>query len=158
MNQMLNPRGRIDHRHVFGGKDGVVLNSAGIILASVETFSSKVNYTNGDFKPLGDMQVHEVPLSYKVSLTLQQVVIEDDAFIQEVLEAMSDGTLPLWNFQGLVRGRDGSEQRINYRSCVPTGDLDLQNLNVGDTYKRNWNFTVNEPPDLQSLLTYTDPN
>ena len=158
MNRMLNPRGKIDHRHVLGGKDGVLLNSAGIILASVETFSTKVNFTNGNFNPLGDMQTHEVALSYLVSLTLSQVLIEDDAFIQEVLEAMSDGYLPMWNFQGMVRGRDGSEQRINYRSCIPTGDLDLQNLSVGEIYKRNWNLTVNEPPDLQSLLTYTDPN
>ena len=157
MNRMLNPRGKIDHRHVLGGKDGVLLNSAGVILASVETFQTKVNFTNGDFSPLGDMQVHDVALSYKVSLTCSQVLIEDDAFIQEVLEAMSDGYLPMWNFQGMVRGRDGSEQRINYRSCIPTGDLDLQNLSVGEVYKRNWNLTVNEPPDLQSLLTYTDP-
>ena len=158
MNRMLNPRGKIDHRHVLGGKDGVLLNSAGIILASVETFSTKVAFTNGNFNPLGDMQTHEVALSYLVSLTLQQVIIQDDAFIQEVLEAMSDGYLPMWNFQGMVRGRNGSEQRINYRSCIPTGDLDLQNLAVGETYKRSWNLTVNEPPDLQALLTYTDPN
>lgn len=124
----------------------------------METFSTKVNYTNGQFNPLGDMQTHEIALSYLVSLTMSQVVIEDDAFIQEVLEWMSDGYLPLWNFQGLVRGRNGSEQRINYRSCIPTGDLDLQNLNVGEKIMRTWNFTVNEPPDLQSLLTYTDPN
>ncbi|MBQ9347991.1 MAG: hypothetical protein IJT94_11760 [Oscillibacter sp.] len=154
---MLNPRGRIDHRHVFGGKDGVLLNSSGIILASVETFSSKVNFTNGEFKPLGSMQAYDIALSFKVSLTLQQAVIEDDAFIQEVLEWMSDGYLPLWNFQGMVRGRNGSEQRINYRSCIPTGDLDLQNLNVGEKIMRNWSLTVNEPPDLQALLTYTDP-
>lgn len=158
MNRMLNPRGRIDHRHVFGGKDGVLLNSSGIILASVETFSSKVSFTNGEFKPLGSMQTYDIALSFKVSLTLQQAVVEDDAFIQEVLEWMSDGYLPLWNFQGMIRGRNGSEQRINYRSCIPTGDLDLQNLNVGEKIMRNWNLTVNEPPDLQSLLTYTDPN
>ena len=158
MNRMLNKRGRIDTRHTLSGKDGALFNSAGVMLATAETFSSRVSFTNGDFSPLGDMQVHEAPLSYKVSLTLTQVLIADDAFIQEVLEAMSDGFLPFWNFQGMVRGRNGSEQRINYRSCVPTGDLDLQNLNVGEIYKRNWNFTVNEPPDLQSLLTYTDPN
>lgn len=153
MNRMLNPQGKVDMRNVLSGKDGVILNSEGVTLATVESFSSKINFTNGDFSPLGDMQVHEVPMSYKVSLTLQQVVIQDDAFIQEVLEAVTDGRLPMWNFQGLVRGRNGSEQRINYRSCIPTGDLDLQNLSVGETYKRNWNLTVNEPPDLQSLLT-----
>lgn len=157
MNRMLNPRGKIDQRHVLGGKDGVLLNSAGIILASVETFSTKINFSNGQFNPLGDMQTHEVALSYTVSLTLQQVLIEDDAFIQELLEYISDGYLPMWNFQGLVRGRNGSEQRMNYRSCIPTGDLDLQNLSVGEKYIRNWNFTVNEPPELQSLLSYTDP-
>lgn len=158
MNRMLNMRGRVDMRHVLGGKDGLLLNAAGVTLATVETFSTKVTYTNGDYSPLGDMQVHEAALSYKVSLTLSQVLIRDDEFIREVLECMSDSYLPFWNFQGMVRGRNGSEQRINYRSCIPTGDLDLQNLSVGEIYKRNWNLTVNEPPDLQSLLTYTDPS
>ena len=88
-----------------------------------------------------------------MTLTFSQVVIEDDAFIIELMEAMREGRMPMWNFQGLVRGRNGTEQRMNYRSCIPTGTIDLQNLTVGDTIKRAWSFTVNEPPALQTLLS-----
>ena len=76
-----------------------------------------------------------------------------DAFIQEFVSALAKGEMPCWNFQGLVKGRNGSEQRMNYRSCIPTGTIDLQNLTVGDLIKRAWSFTVNEPPALQKLLT-----
>ena len=64
--------------------------------------------------------------------------------------------MPIWNFQGLVKGRNGTEQRMNYRSCIPTGTIDLQNLSVGDLIKRAWSFTVNEPPALQKLLSAAD--
>lgn len=150
---MLNTRGPVDTRKVLTGKDGVLLNDAGRMLATVESFTAQVNVTNAKYQPLGDMQEHEAAQSYAVTLTFSQVVIEDDAFIQEFVAALRAGTLPMWNFQGLVKGRNGSEQRMNYRSCIPTGTIDLQNLTVGDMIKRAWNFTVNEPPALQTLLT-----
>jgi len=53
----------------------------------------------------------------------------------------------------VVKGRNGSEQRMIYRQCVPSGTIDLQNLSVGDTIKRAWSLFVNDPPELQSLLT-----
>ena len=150
---MLNPRGPVDVRNVLTGKDGGLFNDAGVLLATVETFTSQVNVTNAKYQPLGDMQEHEAASSYAVTLTFSQVVIEDDAFIIEFTEAMREGRMPMWNFQGLVRGRNGTEQRMNYRSCIPTGTIDLQNLTVGDTIKRAWSFTVNEPPALQTLLS-----
>ena len=69
------------------------------------------------------------------------------------MNALKEGTMPSWNFQGLMKGRNGSEQRMNYRSCVPSGTIDLQNVTVGDILKRAWSFFVNEPPALQKLLT-----
>ena len=42
---------------------------------------------------------------------------------------------------------------MNYRQCVPSGTIDLQNLSVGDIIKRAWSLFVNEPPELQKLLT-----
>ena len=60
--------------------------------------------------------------------------------------------MPAWNFQGVVKGRNDSEQRMIYRQCVPSGTIDLQNLSVGDIIKRAWSLFVNEPPELQSLL------
>lgn len=150
---MLNTRGPVDSRKVLTGKDGALYNDAGVMLATVESFQAQVNVTNAKYQPLGDMQEHEAPQSYSVSLTFSQVVIEDDTFIVEFMNALKEGTLPCWNFQGLVKGRNGSEQRMNYRSCIPTGTIDLQNLSVGDTIKRAWSFTVNEPPALQKLLS-----
>lgn len=153
---MLNTRGPVDSRKVLTGKDGALYNDAGTMLATVENFQTQVNVTNAKYQPLGDMQEHEAPQSYAVTLTFSQVVIEDDEFIQEFMDALKEGTMPVWNFQGLVKGRNGSEQRMNYRSCIPTGTVDLQNLSVGDLIKRAWSFTVNEPPALQKLLSAAD--
>ena len=150
---MLNTRGPIDTRKVLTGKDGALYNDAGKMLATVESFQAQVNVTNAKYQPLGDMQEHEAAQSYAVTLTFSQVVIEDDAFIIEFMAALRAGTMPMWNFQGLVKGRNGTEQRMNYRSCIPTGTIDLQNLTVGDMIKRAWSFTVNEPPALQTLLS-----
>jgi hypothetical protein len=153
---MLNTRGPIDSRKVLTGKDGALYDDAGTMLATVESFQAQVNVTNAKYQPLGDMQEHEAAQSYAVTLTFSQIIIEDDAFIQEFVDALKQGTMPSWNFQGLVKGRNGSEQRMNYRSCIPTGTIDLQNLTVGDIIKRAWSFTVNEPPALQKLLSAAD--
>ena len=83
---------------------------------------------------------------------MSQVVIEDDAFIIEMHEAMETQLMPVWSFQGSLLGRNGSEERVIYREVVPSGQIDLQNISVGDVIKRNWNFFVNRPPKLTSLL------
>lgn len=153
---MLNARGATDTRKVLTGKDGALYNDSGTMLATVESFQAQVNVTNAKYQPLGDMQEHEAAQSYAVTLTFSQIVIEDDDFITEFMDALKEGTMPNWNFQGLVKGRNGSEQRMNYRSCIPSGTIDLQNLTVGDIIKRAWSFTVNEPPALQKLLNAAD--
>ena len=132
---MFNNRGPVDVRKVLSGKDGALFAEDGTLLATVETFQTKVSVTNAKYQPLGDAQEHEVFTGYNVTLTFTETVISDD-----------------WNFQGSIRGRDGTYQRMNYRQCVPSGDIDLQNLSIGDTLKRAWSLFVNEPPELQSLL------
>ena len=149
---MLNNRAPIDARKVLTGKDGALYNDEGVMLATVETFQTQVNVTNAKYQPLGDAQEHEVFQSYGVTLTFTEVVIADERFIQELFEGMKTGVMPAWNFQGVVKGRNGSEQRMIYRQCVPSGTIDLQNLSVGDTIKRAWSLFVNDPPELQSLL------
>lgn len=150
---MLNNRAPIDARKVLTGKDGALYNDEGVMLATVETFQTQVNVTNAKYQPLGDAQEHEVFQSYGVTLTFTETVIADERFIQELFEGMKTGEMPAWNFQGVVKGRNGSEQRMIYRQCVPSGTIDLQNLSVGDTIKRAWSLFVNDPPELQSLLT-----
>lgn len=149
---MLNQRGPTDVRNVLSGKDGALFSEDGRLLATVETFQTQVNVTTGKYQPLGDLQEHQFPTGYAVTLTFTQTVIEDDQFIQDLFNFMSGKGYPNWNFQGLVQGRSGRSQRFNYRGCVPSGNIDLQNLSIGDAIKRAWNLAVNEPPEAQSLL------
>ena len=149
----INASAAGDSRHARTGKDGAFYNEDGVMLASVETFSSNVTFNNAKYNVLGDPQEHETAASYAVTLTMTQVVVEDDAFIQELMEALETGIMPRWNFQGTLTGLNGSEERIVYRDCLPSGQVDLQNIAVGDVIKRAWNFFVNRPPKLQNLLS-----
>jgi hypothetical protein len=149
---MFNNRGPVDVRKVLSGKDGALFAEDGTLLATVETFQTKVSVANAKYQPLGDAQEHEVFTGYNVTLTFTETVISDERFIQELFDGMASGFMPDWNFQGSIRGRGGTYQRMNYRQCVPSGDIDLQNLSIGDTLKRAWSLFVNEPPELQSLL------
>lgn len=150
---MYNNRGPQDTRFALTGKDGVIFNGDGVMLATVENYQVQVNVTNATYQPLGDAQEHSVLQSYKVSLTLSQIVVEDDYLISDVFDMMHSGQQPDWTFQGVVYGRNGSTQRMNYRGVVPDGNIDLQNVSVGDIIKRAWNMAVNDPPELQSLLS-----
>lgn len=152
---MYNNRGPQDTRYVLTGKDGVLFNGAGVMLATVESYQVQVNVTNASYQPLGDAMEHSVLQSYKVTLTASQVLVEDDYLITDMFAMMSSGQQPDWTFQGVVYGRDGSAQRMNYRGVVPDGNIDLQNISVGDTIKRAWNMAVNDPPELQSLLGHS---
>lgn len=150
---MINKRAAGDARHARTGKDGAFYNADGVLLATVESFSSNVNFNNASYSVLGNAQELETPGTFKVSLTMSEIVIEDNTFIQELFKAMEDQVMPYWNFQGTLQGRNGSEQRVIYFDCVLSGQVDLQNVTAGDVVKRNWNFAVNKPPKLQSLLT-----
>ena len=149
---VLNTQRYSDARNVLTGKDGALFDDEGNMLATVESYSVQVSNNNGNYQPLGTMQEMDIPQTYKVTLTFAMVVIESEKFIQVYLDALEQDTLPQFNFQGMIRGRNGSEERMNFRSCVPSVTVDLQNLTVGDIIRRNWNLTVNQPPKLQSLL------
>lgn len=150
---MINTRAAGDARQARTGKDGAFYNADGVLLGTVESFSSNVSFNNASYSVLGNAQELESANTFKVTLTMSQIVVEDDAFIQELMTAMKEQTMPYWNFQGVLTGRNGSEQRVVYSECVPSGQVDLQNITTGDVVKRAWNFAVNQPPELQSLLS-----
>lgn len=150
---MRNERAAGDSRHARTGKDGAFYNKDGVLLATVEQFTSNVSWNNAKYSVLGDAQEHETANTFAVNLTMTQIVIEDDLFIIEMMEALRTQIMPVWDFQGSLLGRNGSEERVTYRDCIPSGQVDLQNVAVGDVIKRNWNFFVNRAPSLQSLLS-----
>jgi len=150
---MRNERSAGDSRHARTGKDGAFYSEDGVLLATVEQFTSNVSWSNAKYSVLGDAQEHETANTFSVNLTMSQIVVEDDQFIQELMEALETQVMPSWNFQGTLLGRNGSEERVVYKECIPSGQVDIQNVAVGGVIKRNWNFFVNRPPKLQSLLT-----
>ena len=151
---MWKPGGPVDARRVFTGKDGLLFDESGRLLATVETYQVQTNITNAKYQPLGDAQEHEVFQGYSVTLNFTEVVIEDNVFIQDLFNMMSSGQGVRWTFQGVIKGRNGSEERMIFRDCVPSGNIDLQNVSVGDLIKRQWSLFVNRPPELQNLLSY----
>lgn len=150
---MRNTRAAGDARHARTGKDGAIFDEDGVLLATVESFKAKTSFNNAKYSVLGNAQELETANTFGVSLSMSQIVVEDDRFITELFEAMENQTMPVWNFQGTLMGRNGSEERVVYREVVPSGDIDLQNITTGDVIKRNWNFFVNRPPKMQSQLT-----
>lgn len=153
---VYNNRMETDPRNTRTGKDGVIYSEDGKLIAEAQEFSSKVNFSNAKVNFLGDAQDHEALQNYGVTLTLKKLVIRDESYFQELIASMQGGYGVHWTFQGVVYGRDGSQQRIIYRDCVPSGDIDIQNINVSDVFSRTWNLFCNLPPELQSTLTASD--
>ena len=66
---------------------------------------------------------------------------------------MHSGVTPQLVFQGVLNGLNGSEERVVYRDCIPSGDIDIQNFENGDVIKRSWSLFCNGKPDLQKTLS-----
>lgn len=150
---IINQAASEDARNVRSGKDGAVYNGNGKLLASVYKFSTKETVTTQAYQPVGSFQEMAVPTSYKIGVTIEQYVVEDDEFIQDLYNMNETGIVPEWNFQGVIEGLNGSEQRMAYPRCVPDGDIDLQNLGIGELLTRAWNMTCNGRPRQQARLS-----
>ena len=137
----------------MSGKDGALYDDEGTLLVSVESFQSQVAITNQTYQPLGTAQERSTMTSYKVTLTMTEIVVTNSKFFQLIMEGLKTHAMPVLNFRGMVRSPyDGSEEQVVYRDCVPDGTIDIQNMQPGELYKRNWSCVVNQPPEAQSLL------
>ena len=70
-----NERAAGDSRHARTGKDGAFYSEDGVLLATVDTFTSNVNYNNAKYSVLGDAQEHETANTFAVSLTMSRPVL-----------------------------------------------------------------------------------
>lgn len=142
----------LDPRMVLRGSDGELYSDDGQFLAQVNTWQAQINVTNSDYQPAGSPISVAVFQSYSVTLTLTETVIRDAVLLQKLVQALRGGQQPVFGFQGILRGRDGSTGRYIFRSCVPDGAIDIANVTPGEVLNRSWSFRVNEPPDLQALV------
>ncbi len=151
-----NTQAILDVTKLITGKDGQLYvttsDGAQVFLAEVDTFQAQMNITNTDVQPVGSAQKFAVPTGFVITLTLTEMVVRDDVMLKKLMDDLKNGLFPSFDFQGKLRRRDGSEQRQNFRNCVPDGNIDLMNLQPGEVVKRQWSFRVNGSPDLQDYF------
>ena len=155
MSDIINSSPAIDVRKVLSGKDGALYDEDGNLLVSVESFQSKASITNQTYQPLGTAQERASMTSYRVTITMTEVVIEDGKFFRDIMEGLRTHRMPTYNLRGMIRSPyNDTEQQIVYRDCVPDGDIDIQNMQPGELYKRNWSWICNQPPEMQNTIAY----
>ena len=152
---MRNEQSTVDVRGARTGKDALIYNGDGVILARIDEFHSQATFNNVGYTPLGCTIELEAPNTSGISITFNEIVIEDEVFFVDMFNYMGEGKLPDWSMQATLLGdEDDNEERVKYDHCVPSGAIDIQNLTVGDVIKRAWSLHVNAAPKLTSTLTY----
>ncbi len=154
----LNDQSILDVRKLISGKDGrlFVTTNAGenIFLAEVDEFTTQVSPANTDYQPVGSSLIYSVNTGYSLSISFSEAVVRDDVMMSELISDLQTGYFPTWDFQGVMRRRDGQSQRVVYRNCVPDGEIDFQSLTPGEIVKRKWSFRCNASPEMLETFTY----
>lgn len=140
---LINSQVIADSRKVLTGNDGAIYDGKGKLLATVESFNSKMNFSNQDYRALGSPIVTQVGDSVSTTLSITMTVVKSDDFVDGLEQFQNTGKMPEWNFQGVIKGKNGSTERKIYNYCVPTGEIDLQNVSVGSIIKRTLTFHAN---------------
>lgn len=150
---MINTRASTDARHARAGKDAGWFNDDGVLLASIESFQTKAAFNNTKYSPLGQNQEMEVGNTYGISINFSEIVVEDGYMFNQIMSSLQDGESPVFTFDGVIQGRNGSQERVTYRECIFTGDNDIQNVTSGETIKRAFSLWCNGKPEYRSSLT-----
>ena len=151
-------KGTLNTTELMTGKDGrlfVEFDSTNVLLAEINTFSVNMNVNTTEVQPVGDSLVHRVPTGVTYDLTYTEMVVRDDLIMEPLLEAVSQGKLPVYNFQGVTEKPDGQEQRIAYNNVVPNGSFTIQALTPGEVVSREQSFAINAHPKFISSLKST---
>lgn len=150
---MLNTRASSDARHARSGKDAMLYNEDGEALAQVDSFQTKANFGNKQYSPIGQNLVLEVNDTIGVTIAITEITVLDGYLFNQVLTAVQNGESPVLTLDGVIEGRNSSQERITYRECIFSGDNDLQNVSTGDFLKRSYNLHCNGRPEQRSSLT-----
>ena len=140
------------------GKDGrlfVEFNGRNVFLAEINTYSVNMNVNTTEKQPVGSILVHRIPTGVTFDLTYTEMVVRDDLIMEPLLEAIHEGRLPVYNFQGVAVKPDGQEQRIAFNNAVPNGTFGLQSLTPGEVIEREHSFALNSIPEFISSLAAT---
>ena len=146
----------LDTTELMTGKDGklfVEVNGVNTFLAENNEFKVAMNVNTAEYQGVGSILVGTVPTGVTFDLTYTEAVIRDDVIMAPLLNAIQNGYLPVYNFQGVNTKPDGSsEGRIAFNNAVPNGTIDLMNLTPGDVIKRANSFRLNSIPKMISEM------
>lgn len=137
------------------GKDGrlfVEFKGVNVFLAEINSYSVNMNVNTTEKQPVGSILVHRIPTGVTFDLTFTEMVVRDDLILEPLLEAIQEGELPIYNFQGVAYKPDGQEQRLAFNSAVPNGTFGIQSLVPGEVIEREQSFALNEIPKFISSL------
>lgn len=137
------------------GKDGrlfVEFNGKNVFLAEINTYQVQMNVNTSEKQPVGSILVHRIPTGVTFDLTFTEMVIRDDLIMRPLLDAIAEGQLPTYNFQGTAYKPDGQEQRIAFNNAVPNGTFGLQSLTPGEVIEREQSFALNAIPSFISSI------
>ena len=140
------------------GKDGrlfVEFNGRNVFLAEINTYAVTMNVNTSEKQPVGSILVHRIPTGVSFDLTFTEMVVRDDLIMEPLLEAIQNGQLPSYNFQGTAYKPDGQEQRIAFNDAVPNGTFGIQNLTPGEVIEREQSFALNSIPEFISSIAST---
>lgn len=146
----------LDTTELMTGKDGklfVEVNGVNTFLAEINEFKVAMNVNTAEYQGVGSILVGTVPTGVTFDLTYTEAVIRDDVIMAPLLNAIQNGYLLVYNFQGVNTKPDGSsEGRIAFNNAVPNGTIDLMNLTPGDVIKRANSFRLNSIPKMISEM------
>lgn len=154
----MNQNNTLDTRELMTGKDGklfVEFNGRNVFLAEINTYSVNMNVNTVEKQPVGSILVNRVPTGVTFDLTFTEMVVRDDVIMEPLLEAIAQGIIPDYNFQGMAQKPDGTEQRLAFNNAVPNGTFGLQNLTPGEVIEREQSFALNSIPSFISSLAST---
>jgi len=156
---MRNNNNTLNTTELMTGKDGRLFVSVdgktNVFLAEINTYSVTMNVNTVEKQPVGSILVHRIPTGVTFDLTYTEMVIRDDLIMEPLLEAIQNGNLPVYNFQGVAIKPDGQEQRIAFNNAVPNGAFGLQSLTPGEVIEREQTFALDSIPEFISSLAST---
>lgn len=152
----FNKRGLydLDNRNAYSGKDCSIFDSDGNLLSTVEQWQADVNFANATYQPLGSPIQQEFMTGYGITIAITNIIVEDDDFIRQAMDFFTNGRhAPSWILSSVIHGYNGSESRIDFHDCVPSGSWNLHNFTAGDIIRRTLNLHCNQPPFFQKTLS-----
>lgn len=135
------------------GQLTMLYNADGVPFAQVSSFQSKTSFNNTKYQPLGQNRELETNNTIGVTIAISEIVVLDGELFNNVVSAVNKGESPVMTLDGVIEGRNGSQERITYRECIFSGDQDLQNVSTGDTLSRSYNLHCNGEVEPRSSLT-----